>query len=366
MLRRTLVVTIIQLVIYSIANAQVNKYANAFLDIGIGARALGMSNAVVASSADVTSAYWNPAGLVDMQRDVQVDFMHNEHFAGIVKFDYGGIGVKFNEKSAGTFTFIRSGVDDIPNTLELLDANGSVDYDRVKSFSAADYAFMFTYARTLPKIKGFSYGGSVKVIYRHIGEFGSGWGFGFDFGIHYKLKGWSFAAMLRDATSTITNFSYNTEKFRLVFTATGNEVISSSTEIAVPRLILAASHKFNLPKNFRILTEVDMAMTTDGRRNVLIPAGPLSFDPMLGVEFEYNDLVFIRGGVGRFQYLKDPNGGKNITAFPTIGLGFKYWGVSVDYTLANFGNEIVGLSHVFSLRIDFYKKKKKIEQQQVP
>ncbi|MCZ2338130.1 MAG: hypothetical protein LC127_08000 [Chitinophagales bacterium] len=57
-----------------------------------------------------------------------------------MKYDYGGIAVKFNEKSAGAFTFIRSGVDDIPNTLELVDANGNVDYDRVKSFSA-DYAF---------------------------------------------------------------------------------------------------------------------------------------------------------------------------------------------------------------------------------
>ncbi len=366
MLQRTHVVTILFLVIFTGASAQVNKYANAFLDIGVGARALGMSNAVAASSADVTSACWNPAGLLDMQRDVQVGFMHNEHFAGIVKFDYGGIGVKFNEKSAGAFTFIRSGVDDIPNTLELIDANGNVDYDRVKSFSAADYAFMFTYARTIPKIKGFSYGGSVKVIYRHIGEFGSGWGFGFDFGLRYKLKGWKFAAMLRDATSTITNFSYNTEKFRLVFTATGNEVISSSTEIAVPLLVLAASHTFTLPKNFRILTEIDLAMTTDGRRNVLIPAGPVSFDPMAGVEFEYNDLVFIRAGVGRFQYLKDPDGGKNVTALPTIGLGFKYWGISVDYTLANFGNEIVGLSHIFSLRVDFYKKKKEVEQPQTP
>jgi len=366
MLHRTHVVTIILLANLSAAYAQVNKYANAFLDIGVGARALGMSNAVTASSTDVTSAYWNPAGLVDMQRDVQVSFMHNEHFAGIVKFDYGGIGVKFNERSAGAFTFIRSGVDDIPNTLELIDANGNVDYDRVKSFSAADYAFVFTYARTIPKIEGFSYGGSVKVIYRHIGEFGSGWGFGFDFGLRYKLKGWRFAAMLRDATSTITNFSYNTEKFRLVFTATGNEIISSSTEIAVPRLVLAVSHIFNLPKNFRILTEMNVAMTTDGRRNVLIPAGPVSFDPMAGVEFEYNDLVFIRGGVGRFQYLKDINGGKNVTALTTIGLGFKYWGISVDYTLANFGNEIVGLSHVFSLRVDFYKKKKEIEQPQVP
>ncbi len=344
----------------SLLEAQsVNKYANAFLDIGVGARALGMSNAVVASNKDITGGYWNPAGLTAMDRDLQISFMHNEHFAGIVKYDYGAIGMKFKDNSAGAFTFIRSGVDNIPNTLELVDANGNVNYDKVKSFSAADYAFQFSYARTIAKIKGLSYGGTVKLIYRHIGEFGNGWGFGFDFGVRYQhKKNWIFASQLRDATSTITNFSYNTEVFRVVFAATGNEIISTSSEIATPRWILATAKRFELPKNFRILVEANIAVTFDGRRNVLLPAGPMSFDPMVGVEFEYNDIVFIRGGVGKFQYIKDPEGGKNVTALPSVGLGLKYKGFSIDYTLANFGNSIMGMSHVFSARVDLNIKKK--------
>ena len=104
---------------------QTPKYANAFLDVGIGARGIAMSQAVVASATDVTAAFWNPAGLTGMRRDIQFGFMHHEHFEGIVKFDYGGLAVKFSEKDAGAFTFIRSGVDDIPNTLELLNANGN-------------------------------------------------------------------------------------------------------------------------------------------------------------------------------------------------------------------------------------------------
>lgn len=359
MLKRIIFITTL-VITGSQAFGQVVKYANAFLDIGVGARNLGMSNAVIANNSDVTAGYWNPAGLVDMQRDLQITFMHNEHFAGIVKYDYGAIAYKFNEQSAGAFTFIRSGVDDIPNTLELVDANGNVNYDKVTGFNAADYAFQFSYARTTKKIKGFSYGGSVKIIHRHIGEFGSGWGFGFDFGARYKLKTWTFAAMLRDATSTITNFSYNTDVFRLVFAATGNEIISTSTEVATPRLILGTSKKFNLPKKFAILAEIDIITTFDGRRNVLIPAGPMSFDPNLGVEFEYNDLVFIRGGIGKFQYLKAPNDKKEINLLPTIGIGFKYKGVSIDYTLANFASQMVGMSHVISARLDLYTKKKPI------
>ena len=39
------------------------KYSNEFLAIGIGADALGLSNAVVAQTSGVNSGYWNPAGL---------------------------------------------------------------------------------------------------------------------------------------------------------------------------------------------------------------------------------------------------------------------------------------------------------------
>ncbi len=341
-------------------HAQTPKYANAFLDIGVGARALGMSNAVVASAGDITCGYWNPAGLNFMQKDFQGAFMHNEHFAGIVKYDYASIGMRFTPQHAGAFSFIRSGVDNIPNTLELIDANGNVDYDRIKSFSVADYAFLLSYSYAFKdRLKGLSIGTTAKIIHRHIGEFGNGWGFGFDLGIRYTRKNWFFAAMLRDATTTITNFSYQVDQFRLVFSATGNEIISSSTEIAVPRLILGGAKKFNFGKKFSLLTELNIAMTTDGRRNVLIPAGPVSFDPAVGIEAEYNDIVFIRGGVGKFQYLKNEKNGKDITLLPTLGLGFKYWGVCIDYTLANFGNQIVGLSHVFSVRIEIAKPGKK-------
>jgi len=344
--------------------AQPVKYANAFLDIGVSARALAMSQAVVASTDDVSSAFWNPAGLTGMRRDIQLSFMHNEHFAGIVKFDYAGIAIKFSDNDAGAFTFIRSGVDDIPNTLELIDANGNIDYDRVRSFSAADYAFMLSYARNLNKVKGLSFGGSVKLIHRSVGEFGQGWGFGIDFGAKFIRKNWMLGAMFRDASSTITNFNYNTETFRLIFAQTGNEVISSSTEVAVPRLNLGGAYRFAWEMGLSIQPELSVSITTDGRRNVLAGAGPFSFDPAFGTEFGFKNIVWLRGGVGRFQYLKTilPDGsqdGKEITLLPTAGLGFRIKSVNIDYTLANFGNNMVGMSHVFSIRLDLHKAGRK-------
>ena len=98
------------------------KYSNEFMNIGIGARSLGMSNSVITSTNDVTSGYWNPANLTKIESDLQVGLMHAEYFAGIAKYDYGAVAKNIDEKSAFAFSFLRFGVDNIPNTTELIDA----------------------------------------------------------------------------------------------------------------------------------------------------------------------------------------------------------------------------------------------------
>ncbi|MEO1628986.1 MAG: hypothetical protein AAFV25_27815 [Bacteroidota bacterium] len=53
------------------SQAQV-KYSNEFLSLGIGARAQAMSTAQVASTEDVLSTFWNPAGLVYLDAPLQL------------------------------------------------------------------------------------------------------------------------------------------------------------------------------------------------------------------------------------------------------------------------------------------------------
>ena len=104
------------------------------------------------------------------------------------------------------FDQIRFGVDDIPYTLTLFEKDGSINYDNVSSFSAADYAFLFSYAQDLDiknrYLEGLKVGLSTKVVHRRAGEFARSWGFGIDLGAQLSYKNWEFGLMARDITTT--------------------------------------------------------------------------------------------------------------------------------------------------------------------
>jgi hypothetical protein len=271
------------------AYSQKVKYSNEFLQIGVGARAFGMGGSVVASVKDVNAAYWNPAGLVNMESDRQVSLMHSEYFGGVAKYDYAAYATFVADNTAViSGSFIRFGVDDIPDTSELIDADGNINYDRVKSFSAADYAFLFSYARKSKALaagdNGLSYGANVKIIHRTVGDYGKSWGFGIDVGAQYKLNNFTFAAVGRDITTTFNAWSYNPDKFSTIYQATGNTVPVNTNEITLPRIILGAAYYSKIGENFGLTTEANFNLTTDGKRNVLVSAKPVSIDPTLGLE----------------------------------------------------------------------------------
>jgi hypothetical protein len=350
------------------------KYSNEFLNIGVGARALGMSLSQVASVNDVTSGYWNPAGLTGMRGDLQVAAMHSEYFAGIAKYDYAAVGKAIDSVSAASISFIRFGVDDIPNTTELIDAGGNIDYDRITTFSAADYAFIFSYGRKgFPganrtpstsniivdpgrRANEFRWGVNAKVIYRHVGDFAKAWGFGIDAGAQYDMQHWHFGAMAKDITSTFNAWSYSlSDRTKEVFAQTGNDIPQNGLEVTLPRLVLGAGRDFQV-KKVSILAEVNATLTTDGRRNVLISANPVSVDPSLGIEVGYSKVIFVRLGVGNIQRVKDFDGTESLTLQPNLGLGLRVKNLQLDYALSDIGNvSDVLYSNVFSLKLDIFR-----------
>jgi hypothetical protein len=338
------------------AQTSAPKYSNEFLAIGVGARALGMSNSYVTSVNDVTSGYWNPAGLTRIDKEFSLGLMHAEYFAGIAKYDYGGFAAKIDSVSSFGVSVIRFGVDDIPNTTQLIDADGNINYDRISSFSVADYAFLFSYARK-SKIQGLRYGANVKIIYRKVGDFAKAYGFGLDVGGQYDFKGWNFAMMARDVTSTFNAWSFSLDEKTIdVFNATGNEIPENSTEVTLPKVILGVAKNIRISKKFNALSEINFDLSTDGRRNVLITGNPVSIDPHMGVEVGYDNLIFLRLGVGNIQKTTDIYANRQITYQPNFGIGVKFKGISLDYALSDIGDQSEALySNIFSLRFDFNK-----------
>lgn len=338
------------------------RFVNEFLNIGVGAEAHGLSGSVVATTNDVTAAYWNPAGLTGIKAPLQASAMHANWFGGVSNYDYLGIAKVLNEEkgSVASLSIIRLGIDNIPNTLNLIGPDGTVDYDQVTAFSASDYAFMGSYAT---KFKGnWSIGGSIKVIKRTIGSFANAWGFGADLGLQYKKANWNFGIMGRDITSTFNAWNFSlTEAEQDVFLATGNDIPVSSTEIAKPRIVLAAAYVGNRG-SFGYRAETDFNISTDGREAGIIGSESFIIEPTFGLELNFNKKVFIRGGFGNIQRSINSVNAETLEIQPNIGLGVNLGRLRIDYALSNV-NESAGLlkSHIFSVLVDFNKKNSSIE-----
>lgn len=342
-------------------NSEARKYSNEFLRIGIGARAFGMGNAQVAIAEDVTAGYWNPAGLAAPGAGFQpeLSLMHASYFANIANYDYVGFSMPIDSGGVRRFgvSLIRIGIDDIPNTLKLVESDGTINYDRIQAFSASDFAALFSYAWQPASIRGLSLGANVKLVYRGVGRFANAWGFGIDVAARYQVRHLRLGLVVTDATNTYNAWTFNTETFEDDFINTGNTVPLNSIEITRPSVRFGVGYDFDLTRRFNVLVSVDNDVYFDGNRSgALISGGGVSLDPRMGVEIAYRNsqrqsVAFLRGGFYNLQNIKDEDGVEATGLFPTAGLGFVIKTFQIDYALANIGNLSENLhSHIVSLK----------------
>jgi hypothetical protein len=348
--------------------AQWRKYSNEFLNIGAGARGLAMGGAQVASVKDGTAGYWNPAGLADVRKVPSVNVMHAEYFSQIGKFDYASIALPLaGDKRTLGITALRFAVDDIPNTLFLVEPDGSINYNNITAFSSADYAFLLSFAQKLKEKNNnnIQFGVNAKIIHRSVGSFAKAWGFGLDAGIQFKKDKWHFGAVGRDITTTFNAWSFTfTEKEKQALYLTNNDIPVKSTELTAPRLILGAGRDFALGKKINLLAEANLDLTFDGKRNTLISADPVSVDPKIGLECSFNKVFYLRAGINNFQKALadgDTLNQKKVWIYqPSAGAGFQIQNVRIDYAFTNLANQSNPLfTHVFSLQLDLVNDKNK-------
>ena len=285
------------------------KYAGAFMETGVGARMLGMGGAGAAGVEDITAIFWNPAALSTLET-LQFHGMHSERFAGIVNWDFIGVGLPLTDDFACGVGFFRLGVDGIPLTalkdpsLELgeiyFDAEGRRIQNDVYAYDYADdaeMAFVFSIGRK--RSHRFSYGGSVKVIRKSMAEYGA-WGLGFDFGVLIRpYRAMRLGVVLLDGTSTLIAWG------------------GGRKEIITPQLKTGIAYPFRW-SSFTFLPAFDLQMHLESRGSAeQVSVGQIQFAFRGGVEVTYRDRVAVRVGLDRGRF--------------TVGSGFKISAFAVDY-----------------------------------
>lgn len=151
---------IILLNIVFIASAFGGDYASAFLDIGVGGKALSMGGAFCSIADDGTAFYWNPAGL-GLIRNRLVSGMYGQQFGSLsnpmANFHYVGLVQPMAGQATIAINWIRLSVDEIPIYPEL---QGESIHDRLNNpslrptgstgyFSDTEDAFFFSFAKML-------------------------------------------------------------------------------------------------------------------------------------------------------------------------------------------------------------------------
>lgn len=292
-----------------------------FLTIGQGARSIGMGSASVGVTNDVSSIYWNPAGLTKAE-GVQIMFDHTMWIADI---RYNFLAASYNLGDLGTIgvSFLSSNIGEMKVTT-VDQPNGTGE-----TFSASDMAISLAYAIQLTD--RFAIGFNPKFIYQGIWKM-SATAFAIDLGVQYVTP-------FDDAVLAMSISNFGT-KMQLL--GNSNLVLydpdpyGTGNNGKIPAYL--ETNAWSLPLNFRVgisyqpvkmdehslLIGVDAAHPSDDYESINI-----------GAEYSYNDFVFIRGGY-KSLFLQDAE--EKFTA--GFGLKKELLGnvsIKIDYAYQDFG-----------------------------
>ncbi len=134
-------ILLLPIAVFAGSFSKVGTAAAQFLKIGVGARANGMGGSFTAIANDVSTIYWNPAGIANLNR-TSIGFTHSEWFADI-SHDFAGVVVPISSSDflAVHATTLNTGEQEV-TTVVSPDGTG-IFYD------VRDLAIGLTYSRQL-------------------------------------------------------------------------------------------------------------------------------------------------------------------------------------------------------------------------
>ncbi len=301
-----------------------------FLNIPMGARAASMGGAVIGSTNDASSVFWNPSGITGVTGS-------SVHFSTLnlySQFDVSGASIVHNFGDAGALaaSYVSLAMKKTEITTELKPEGTGRFYD------AQDIALGLTYARALSA--EFSIGLTAKYINQRIwNEVADG--IAFDIGTQYKID-FNNLVIAMSMTNFGGDLQFDGEDLNITYLRDNNYPIS---RLAPGRL---ETSQYPLPLHFQVGIAADIINEDFVKMRAEIDAThPNDYDERInvGTEIGFVERIFFRGGY-RFNYDDE-----NIT----VGGGFNFQLgnniVRFDYAYANF--ELLPDLHRYSLEIDF-------------
>ena len=257
--------------------------AATFLEIPVGASAVGMGNAFVSVANDATALYWNPAGSAWLVQS-EVLAMHTNWIAD-TRFDYASFVLPIEGFGTLGVNFTSLNMDDMKvTTVEKPEGTGEY-------FSAGDMAVGLSYAHRLTD--RFTIGFNAKFIQQTIWHESAN-AFAIDIGTIFRtdlIGGLVLGASLSNFGTPMKMSGRDARQFGMI------DATKPGTNSQIPESIEMDS--WDLPLLFQIGVSMTALKTDDYR--LTISADALhpndDFESMnMGGEFVFDEMLFLRCG----------------------------------------------------------------------
>ena len=262
------------------AYAKVGLTGGQFLKIPHGARGTGMAGCVSTTTDDLSSVFWNPAGIADI-KSLSASFDYTDWFAGF-SHNYAAVATPFGENFALAVHFTNL-------------ASGDMEYTTMENpeglnrfFSANDVSMGLTFAGYLTD--QFSFGATFRYLDNSISDMNAS-GFAFDVGTIYRtgIQGITLGVSLHGLTSDLTYSGKNLNTTHSLYPANW----ATDVDVAI------TPAAFNIPLLFRAGVSADIY-----KHDVHKLIGAFDFTTCsdtpeqfaVGAEYVWNDLISARLG----------------------------------------------------------------------
>jgi hypothetical protein len=315
---------------------KVGTTAAGFLNIDVGARALGMGGSFVSVADDISSMYWNPAGVARLTGP-QALFTHSRWIAD-VNFNYAAFALPLGNMGTlgANATFLT--MDEMERTT-VFEPDGTGEM-----FDAGSYAFGLSYARNLTD--RFSIGFNVKYINEKIYH-SSASGAAFDIGTLFDTQYYGLKIGM-----SITNYGTKMQmggRDMLIQTDIDPQIAGNNYNINAD----LKTDAFDLPLMFRVGLSMDVLKGLADSNLILSVDATHPNDDVeslnVGGEYWFHKMFALRAGY-KSMFARDSEEGLCFGA----GINYKLMGYTtlmIDYAYEDFG--VLKEVQLFTLGLGF-------------